>query len=168
MTQEVFNLLIRTKTKQKLDIFLQELDLSKYIYGIWSGDDTRLIQSLNFLTDHIKKSRPLYMESYHKRMIEAVSLDSSMAYNRNILRYFHDITILDEDTEGQLYDLCNKVVLDTAYPIACRAFALKYCCVVVKKYPELHEELSLLLEVISEDESPGIQSCIRQGRKLLY
>lgn len=168
ISKEDFDALIATRAKRKPFRLVKEgYDLAPHIFRIWTSDDIRLIQALNTLTDQIKKKYPLYMEKYHQQMIDRISLDSPMAYNRNILRYFQDISALDEDTEGRLYDLSTTIVTSLSYPIACRAFSLKYCCMIAEKYPELASEVLLLMDLIDKDESPGIQSCIRQGRKAL-
>lgn len=140
---------------------------TQWIYDVWHSEDMRRIQRLNHVLDRLKKYNPQCMKPYHRRLINQIPNYPDEGWLRNILRFFHDINIEDEEDEGLLYEYCSGICTSLAYPIACKVFALKYTIHTALKYPELKNEVAEKIHILTPDPSPGVQSALRYGRKLL-
>lgn len=147
--------------------YLQENIDTQWIYDIWNSDDKRRIQQLNHILDRIKKHNPQFLKPYHRRLIDQIPNYPNEGWLRNILRFFHDINIENEEEEGLLYEYCSDISTSISYPIACKVFALKYTIHTALKYPELKNEVAEKIHILTPDPSPGIQSALRYGRKQL-
>ncbi len=69
--------------------------------------------------------------------------------------------------EGFLVDYCFNCIMNPQIPIAIRAFAMPVLYKIALSYPELKQEFKLVLEGLSDNESPGIQSRKRKYLRLL-
>ena len=76
---------------------------------------------------------------------------------RDLWRAFTFITI-DEDLEGEVYDSAVKTTSNAALPIAPRAHAMLCAVNIAMHYPELSEEMLLVLSSFPQEESPGLRN----------
>ncbi|MCU0325119.1 MAG: hypothetical protein MUF45_07670 [Spirosomaceae bacterium] len=88
------------------------------------------------------------------------------AVKRNVVRIFEDIEILDEYLED-ITDLCFNFLTNPAEAIAIKAFSMTVLSRIVKKIPELKNELIFTIEdlmIKHQDQSPAI---ISRGKKVI-
>jgi hypothetical protein len=87
---------------------------------------------------------------------------------RNTLRLFQKHTV-PEKSESFMLDKCFGYVRDPAEAIAVRAFAITVVFNISKPYPELLNELLVVLSHLSETEDgPGIRSRVKNTIKDIY
>jgi hypothetical protein len=89
------------------------------------------------------------------------------AIPRNILRIFQEIEI-PEKFHGVLVDLCFKWIIEAQHPIAVRAFAITVAAKICTKYPELKNELKIILDELKKyPQQPAIRARIKSAARTL-
>lgn len=87
------------------------------------------------------------------------------AIARNILRILQDVDV-PEKYQGDLIDECFKLIAGEIYPAAVRAFAITAAGRICKHYPELKNELLILLKHLHElPQLPAIRHRIKKALK---
>lgn len=121
--------------------------------------------------DHLLSSRAMWVlghcsdsdynsiKIYHDRLIQ--NLENPGLHNgviRNTLRLYQKHPV-PEKHHAFLLDTCYGYIKDPSEAIAVRAFAMTIVFSISKPYPELLDELSMVLRhPHTDEESPGIRS----------
>ena len=89
------------------------------------------------------------------------------AVKRNTVRLLQDI-VIPKKYHGKLVDICFKFILSQTQPLAIRAFAISVAANICKSYPELKNELLLILNDLKQfPQAPAIKVRIRNAFKAL-
>lgn len=75
---------------------------------------------------------------------------------RNILRTLDELDEFPEEVEGFLFDYCLKAITNVSRPLAIRAFSIPLAFKIGKKHVELLNELSVVLDGISEEDGISV------------
>jgi hypothetical protein len=144
----------KTRVKELLEIFLN----SEY----------RITQRAAWPLSYVAIDNPKLIEPYFSKLIGKLKDPSEHpAIPRNILRIFQEIDI-PEKYHGPLIDLCFKFIMDVAHPIAVRAFAITVATNICMLYPELKNELLIILDEMKKyPQQPAITSRIKSAYKKL-
>lgn len=87
------------------------------------------------------------------------------AVPRNILRLFQEVEI-PEKYHGTLVDVCINFITDIKHPIAVRAFAITVSAKICRQYPELKNELTMILDELKKyPQQPAIRVRIKSAFK---
>ncbi len=104
---------------------------------------------------------------FYKLVKKLAEPDNHPAIARNILRICEEIEI-PEKHHGVLIDLCFKSIMNLKEPIATRAFAITVAAKICKNYPDLKNELILILDEFKKyPQPPAIKVRIRNAFKTL-
>lgn len=130
--------------------------------------------SLAFEKDHLLSSRAMwvmghcsdldynFIKPYHVKLINR--LKNKNLHNgviRNTLRLFQKYPV-PKKSEAFILDKCFEYVKNPLEAIAVRAFAITVIFNIAKPYPELLNELLIILNHMSETEDgPGIRSRVK-------
>ena len=76
---------------------------------------------------------------------------------RDLWRCMSHIEVND-DISGEVYERAIKTFSSQKQAIAVRGHSLECACNIAKPYPELRDELTMLMRVLLNDESAGIRS----------
>ena len=127
------------------------------------SDDDRMVQraarSVNYCAEY--KSEWIY--PFYKRLVKKLTNPPHDALKRNTLRMFEFMDI-PEKHMGELADLCFKFLDSATEPVAVRVFAMSVLLKIVLVYPELKDELKVMIEDHMPYGSAGFKS---RGRKIL-
>lgn len=82
---------------------------------------------------------------------------------RNTVRILQDITI-PEELHGDVLNTCFLLIEKPSTPAAIKAFSLTTLFNLSKFYPEIKQELKLIIEELWDNETPAFKS---RGRKIL-
>ena len=66
--------------------------------------------------------------------------------------------VVHEELEGDVFDKAVRIIPSQMYPVAVRVHAMKTAHNIAKNYPEIAEELMMILEDLDHDESSGIRA----------
>ena len=95
-------------------------------------------------------------------MIENISIPNQHdAILRSSFRILQHIKI-PEHLKAKTFDMAIDFICNEKNAIAIRAFAITTAFNVAKKYPELTEELAMIITPLLEHESPGLRN--RSGK----
>lgn len=137
--------------------------------------------SLAFEKDHLLSSRAMWVLGhcsdldydaiipYHIKLVN--NLKQNNLHNgviRNTLRLFQKYPV-PKKTESFILDKCFEYIKNPAEAIAVRAFAITVVFNIAKPYPELLNELLIVLNHLSETEDgPGIRSRVKNTIKAIH
>jgi hypothetical protein len=108
---------------------------------------------------------PCFIKPYIKNLVEQLQRkDVHDAVIRNSIRILQDIEI-PEEQHGAVMNSCFELIEQPSTPAAIKAFSLTTLYNFTKVYPEIKQELKLLIETLWDNESPAFKS---RGRKILH
>lgn len=104
---------------------------------------------------------PNCIAPYVKQLIAFLKEETHIAVRRNVIRFFDSYTI-PEDCEGELLDYCFLYLQNKKELPAVKAYALTISAKLCKKYPDLKNELILIVEDQLEYSSPSFRVRVRR------
>ena len=129
---------------------------------LFFAEDWCLNQRASWPLPIIIKKTPLLIDPYLEQLIENLENPSHNAVVRNTVKLFQEIYI-PEEFQGQVINICMKLLADPKEPVANRVFSMTVIYNISKKWPDLQNELGILIESQLENESPGFKS---RGKKI--
>lgn len=131
------------------------------------SDNIRICQRAAWPLGMLGEKAPELISPYTPQLIKTLhSKNSNDTIVRNILRTWKDME-LDEEYEGEIFEICYDHFLNTKNAIAIRVFAMYICTNIACKYPELADELIPEIELNLSHDSPGIRSGSKTSLKRL-
>jgi hypothetical protein len=145
----------KKRFKELLDIFLK--------------GDYRLTQRSAWALGDLGVAHPDLLNPHAGRLMARLKDESQHpAIARNILRIFENTTTVPEKYQSELFDLCCGFMLNENKPIAIRAFAITCASRIAKPFPELKNELLIMLSELSAlPQGPAIRVRIKSALKEL-
>jgi hypothetical protein len=136
----------------------------KELMHCFLSDDFRLAQRAAYSVSLASKQKPEAIEPYVGVLVSQLKrTDIHDAVIRNSARILEDISI-PEEFHGELMDACFALVQNRQTAIAIRAFSLTILYNLCKIYPEIKNELRVIIEESMEFETPAFRS---RGKKIL-
>ena len=130
---------------------------------LFFADDWCLNQRASWPMPLIVERYPELISPYIERLIQNLENPSHNAVVRNTIKLLQDIDI-PEKSQGQVVNLCMSLLADPKEPVANRVFSMTVIYSISKKWPDLQNELRILIESQMDSESPGFKS---RGGKIL-
>ena len=130
--------------------------------------ESRVSQRAAWPLSFIAEKEPKLMMPYFDQLIKKLEQrNQHPAIARNILRSFQQIDI-PEKHHGLLVDLCFAFIIDQTCPAAIRAFAITVATNICRLYPELKNELYLVLTELNQfPQLPAVKSRTKLSLKSL-
>lgn len=140
----------------------------KTLMDIFLQGEYRLTQRAAWPLSYVVIDHPKLVKPYFEKLIKKLQEpDSHPAIARNIFRMFQEIEI-PEKYLGILIDLCFKFIMNETKPAAIRAFAITVASHICVSYPELKNELLIVLNQLNLfPQPPSIKSRIKLALKEL-
>jgi hypothetical protein len=140
----------------------------KTLMALVLGKDEVMSQRASWPLGYIAIDHPELLKPYVSQLIKKLGeARNHPAVNRSILRIFQEVDIPQKHW-GTLVDLSFKFILKESEPIATRAFAISVAARICKHYPELKNELMLILNDLRErPHAPAISVRIKYALKEL-
>ena len=130
---------------------------------IFLHDSYRLNQRAAWVVNFCAEAHPNLFKPYLGQLIGNLRNDVHDAVKRNTIRMFQNYDVPDEYL-GELADCCFEFLASNQEPIAIKVFSMTVLANIVEKYPELKNELKLLIE----DQLPyGSAGFKNRGKKIL-
>ena len=127
-------------------------------------DDKQIVQRAAMAFGWATLQNLPFFTKYMSEMIDYLAQKNVHdAVKRNILRVLQEVSVAEE-YEGKLTEICFDLILKPDEPSAIKAFAMGVLTNICQKYPELAQELCLIIRENWEHESPAFRS---RGRKIL-
>lgn len=112
---------------------------------LFLGEEYRVTQRASWVVSHCYDSYPWLLQNHLKAIIENMQGSVHVAVKRNTLRMLQSIEI-PVDLLGLTAELCFQFLNSGKESIAVKANAMSVLFNIVKKYPDLKEELKISIE----------------------
>jgi hypothetical protein len=128
------------------------------------SNEYRLAQRAAWSVSWVAKKNPELIVPYIKDLVDQLPRkDVHNAVIRNSIRILQQIEI-PEDLHGELMNSCFNFIESPSTPIAIKAFSLTTLFNLSKSYPEIKNELKLIIEERWNNETAAFKS---RGKKIL-
>lgn len=130
---------------------------------LFLGDDYRVTQRAAWVVSHCADNHPWLIDKHLQPIIENLQKPVHVAVKRNTVRILQFVDI-PEDLLGITAEICFDFLNSGKETIAVKAHSMTILYNIVKKFPELKEELKLSIE----DQLPfGSAGFKNRGSKIL-
>lgn len=161
------NLILRTRGKQDV---LRAVDFigtdSKNIEEIVSlslSNDEKISMKASWVLRYVAEKNKGLITPYLDQIVNR--LDScSFSCQRSLLNILEYYKSIPEDLEDATYHACFTILLNKSAPIANHACSMNIASSICLKYPELSNELILVIEDLLPNGSPGVKN---RGKKTI-
>ncbi|MEM6342852.1 MAG: hypothetical protein AAF927_03195 [Bacteroidota bacterium] len=117
----------------------------------------------SWLMDFCLQLYPDHLLSYRKGAYELLQQPLHNMIHRNLVKHLYRVEI-DEEIEGDLYDLAINKISNPQVEVAIRVHCMDIAWKIAEPYVELREELRLVIEGHIADGSAGFKS---RGKRIL-
>jgi len=130
---------------------------------LFLGKDYRITQRAAWILSHCFDENPWLINKHLKVMIDNLKKQVDVAVKRNTVKVLQHVDIPD-DLLGDLAEICFGYLNSGKEAVAVKAHSMTILFNIVKKFPELKDELKLSIEDQMPYESAGFKA---RGRKIL-
>ncbi len=136
----------------------------KALMKCFMSDDYRLAQRAAWSVNWAARERPGMVMPYMNDLVTVLEKkDVHDAVIRNALRILEDLEA-PEEYHGILLNTCFSFIERPGIPFAWKAYSMTILAKLCKYYPEIKQELKLIIEENWNHESPAFRS---RGKKVL-
>ncbi len=134
------------------------------LFSLFLNDEYRVVQRAAWPLSNCVIQHPQLIKKHFKKLISNLQKPGIHdAVKRNTVRLLQDIDI-PEAYHGTIMNLCFDYINSTEQPSAVKAFSLTILEKLSHHYPEIKQELKLIIEERWQYETPAFHS---RGRKIL-
>jgi hypothetical protein len=162
------NQLLRAHSKENCNLVVDWIGNNQQrfdsLFAFFIGDDKRLIQVSSWPLSYCVEAYPFLIKKHIATFFK--NLEQPFAHEavkRHSLRILQFITI-PKKYEGFVMNLCFNFIQDITEKPAAKVFSLIVLENLQKQYPEIKEELLLIVETQMPFESAGFRN---RGKKML-
>lgn len=128
------------------------------------SNDYRLAQRAAWSVSWAARKKPEMIEPFVKDLVAVLEKkDVHDAVIRNSLRVMEDIAI-PEEHHGTVINACFNFLEKPEYPLAFKAYSMTIIEKLSKSYPEIQQELKLIIEENWDHATPAFKA---RGKKIL-
>lgn len=136
----------------------------KELMRCYMDADYRLSQRAAWSVSWAARKKPEMIQPYIGELVKRLQDDTAHpAVIRNTVRVFEELDI-PEEYHGEVMNRCFQFLESPTTPAAIKAFSMTVLCHLSKYYPEIKQELKLIIEENWDHETPAFKS---RGRKIL-
>ena len=136
----------------------------KELMRCFLSSDYRISQRASWALGDVAVRHPLLIDQYHRVLFDCLKeKQKHNSIKRNIVRTYQ-VANIPEDYEAELYDICLNFVANTEEAIAVKAFSIRVCERIIEKYPEMSNELFIVIKSNIAIWSSGLKN---RGNKFL-
>jgi hypothetical protein len=153
----------KSVTNSIIDYVGNDATRFKALMELFFSEEWLLNQRASWPIPFIVRSHPELIEPYKEKLILNLEHPSHNAVVRNTIRMFEEIEV-PEDLHAKFFDFGINLLRSIKEPVANKVFTMTVLFKIASPYPELLNELKLVIETQIKHEKPGFKS---RGRKTL-
>lgn len=134
----------------------------KELIQVFSLPEYRLVQRASWPLSYIVARHPQLLSPYWDTLFALLKQQPHPAFKRNLLRTIRELPVIPEQQHSRVIDVCMDAITNMHEPAAIRVFAIYIMGKLCKTYPELGNELMLMLEPLMEDSLPSLRASARK------
>ena len=128
------------------------------LFHLFLKDEYRVVQRAAWPLSYCVIKHPQLIQKHFKDLIANLHTPNlSSAVKRNTLRLLQHVSI-PERFHGEIMNLCFDYIASPAEAVAVKAFALTILQKIAQFYPEIKDEVKIIIEDRWEVESPAFKS----------
>jgi len=131
------------------------------LMDFYFSEDWLINQRTSWFLYHLLQEKEELIHPYLAKIIEGLDSPPHVSYTRSATRIFQNIEI-PEEYQGKLYDFASALIQDIKEPTANKVFAMTMMYHIALPFPELQEELKMIIETQYPFEMPGYKSRTRK------
>ena len=167
LLEEVLQTTSKEAVVQLTQAIGQDPDKFAQLMEIFLHGELRSSHRASWVVGHCADAHPELITPYLEVMSDALKTPRHDAAKRNIIRVFQDQEI-PEALMGQVYDQCFNFLSSPQEPVAIRVFSMTVLANICQHFPELAQEVILVIEAHMPMGSPGFKSRGKRTLKQLY
>lgn len=117
----------------------------KQLMNAFFGKEKRIVQCASWSASKAHELRPEWFDSYIPQLISSLEKPVHGSVRRNSLRMLQTMEI-PESLKGALINTVFTLLMDTKTESAVKAFGMSVANNIVQEYPELKNELKIIIE----------------------
>lgn len=134
------------------------------LFALFTGDDKKLVQRSAWPLSYIVIAHPQLIQKHYSKLFRYLQKQGLHdAVKRNSIRFLQDIAI-PEKYHGDVMNLCFTYITDPKEKPAVKAFSLTVLQKLARQYPDIKNELKVVIESQWENESAAFRS---RAKKIL-
>lgn len=116
------------------------------LMDLFLNDEYRIVQRAAYSVSKVADNHPQLILPYLDAMVSSM-MDKGLhiAVKRNVLRILQD-TDIPEHLHGDIMNTCFNTLVNVSEPIAVRVFSMTVLDNLAKHYPEIRQELNIIIE----------------------
>ena len=116
------------------------------LFYLFLHDEYRVVQRAAWPVSYCVEEHPEFIKKHFSRLIKNLGKKGIHdAVKRNSVRLLQYVSI-PEKFHGQVMDLCFRYISSPNEPVAIKAFSITILQILAKQYPEIINELKLVIE----------------------
>lgn len=132
------------------------------LVNLFLNDEYRVTQRAGWPLSYIASAHPQLVKKHMQVLVETLHKEKiHNAVKRNIVRFLQEVPI-PENLHGEVMDICFSFIADVNEAIAVKAFSLSILEKLAKIYPEINNELLVVIEERWDYETAAFHSRARK------
>jgi len=134
------------------------------LFGLFLNDEYRVVQRAGWPLSYCVQRHPQFIRKHFTRLIKNLRKPNLHdAVKRNTVRILQDIPI-PAKLHGEVMDICFGYITDPKEKVAVKAFSLTVLQNLSRQYPDIRNELKLIIEERWPHETAAFRS---RAKKIL-
>jgi hypothetical protein len=127
------------------DWVLQSKANLKKLMAMFLGSDKKCAQRASWVASKVHEIRPEWLDTYQNDLITSLEKPIHGSIRRNSLRMMQSMHIA-EANQGKLLEIVFERLMDAKEELAVKAFAMTVAYNLALPYPELQQELKIIIQ----------------------
>ena len=134
------------------------------LFGLFLNDEYRVVQRAAWPLSYCVQRHPQLIRKHFIKLVKNLRHPNLHdAVKRNTVRILQDIPI-PEKLHGEVMDICFGYILDPKEKVAVKAFSLTVLQNLSRQYPDIRNEIKVIIEERWEHETAAFRS---RAKKIL-
>ena len=128
------------------------------LFSMLSGNEKVIVQRAAWPVSYCVNDHPEFIRGHWDEIISLLEKPVlHQAVTRNLLRFMQHVNIPGK-YQGRIMEKCFHYVSDPAMPVAIRVFSMQILSNLALQYPDIKNELRLVLETNFQKQTAGYKS----------
>lgn len=160
---ELRDTLLKENSRANVDRILKWIgnDAMRFdqLMSLFLHDEYRIVQRAAHVIGTIADTQPALLQQHLAAMVDRMQEPGlPVAVKRNVVRVLQFLEI-PETLHGPVMNTCFELLADPKESVAVRAFSMTVLANLARHYPEIKQELKVLIEDgLEQDVSPGFKN----------
>lgn len=137
------------------------------LFQLFVGKDKKIVQRSSWPLSYCVENEPSFISNYFGSVLQKIKEEKAHdAVKRNGLKLLNSVEI-PLSYEGEIMDLCFQLLEAPEETVAVKMFSLKILGNMTKKYPEICNEVMLMIEAQLPNATPGFRCAAKDFERLM-